>query len=210
MNARILALVLVAMTYSMTTVAALPPMPKEELEANADLIVNATVRKIDKNGEVRKDDCYHWQDYRAELTVEKVNKGDDKLTTIHVRYANHVKDVGDCVGGSTPYSMDLGAQYELYLRRADDGDYTFISYSGVNKIADKGPVAPDVPTAEDPDPEPPVEPAPPEPGVVVDPVPPPAAKGGGCGCTIEPASSSLSRFSLALLFLGLFVTRRRR
>lgn len=203
---RVLLLLTLFLAVPLEAGAAIPPMSKEELEQNADLIVEATVREIEKVGAERDDHCYTWQDYRAKLTVEKVRKGAE-VDTIHVRYKRIVKDEKDCVGGATSYALTQGAQYELYLHAWKDGDYGFLNWAGVNIIAEQGPPLP-APPAPEPEPEPTPSPSSSAPAVAV--VPKAPAKNGGCACDVDGAATTDHGRSLfaCILLLGLALARR--
>jgi hypothetical protein len=206
MTIRVLGFVLFALMCSSSALATLPPMSQAELEERSDLIVEATVRQIEKVGQGREDHCYGWQDYRATLAVNKTEKGDATLTTIHVRYADIVNNDKGCVGGSTAYSLTLGAQYHLYLKRDTDGDYIFINWAGVKQIVEKGsaPAAPATSAAA-----PPEHPKTPPPVASSDvaPVPAAPAKNGGCACNLGPSGP---RPSIMAVFLLLVALMRRR
>ena len=199
-------------TLGGTAHAALPPMSEEELTKLADLIVDATVRKVEPVGEPREDHCYTWQEHRATLAIDKTKKGDETITSVTVTYGTIVKDEKDCVGGSTSYSLDVGAQYALFLKRREGTDYRFISYSGVNQIAAQGSPAPSAAPSAAASTMPEPTPAAPVPSASLGPdvVPETPPKNGGCACEVGSTRSTTWPALGLLLVSALCFSRRRR
>ncbi len=126
-----------------------PPLSPEELADEADVVVEVTVKSVAPHGEPYEDRCYGWQRYRAQLVVDKVTKGKPG-PMITVGYADVIKNVKQCDGGQTPYSLGVGMRYQLYLAAGKGADgaavYRFINWAGVNSLPDRpakaAPVAP--------------------------------------------------------------------
>lgn len=94
-----------------------PPLPDEELRETSDLIVTGKVVSVAPHGKIHADACYRWQDYEAELAVEKREQGECGKT-VNIRYSRRVGNVDRCVGGKESYHLETGKGYRLFLQRA--------------------------------------------------------------------------------------------
>ena len=117
--------------------AKIPPMPKETLHKLADLVVEGTVLRLEKDGKPYDDHCYTWQRYRASLSAQKQLKGAAKTKVIVVAFKTRIKDEKQCDGGSTSYYLSPGVRYRLYLREITKPyrHFVFINWNGVQRLS---------------------------------------------------------------------------
>jgi len=116
----------------------IPPISEEELEKGADVIIEGRVAFLGKEGKVRFDDCYGWQAYQADISVESVHKGDvNPGKLVVVRYSKLIVDKGVCDGGGHSYSLEKAGRYRLYLHKAGTAEkphYIFYHRQCVKKL----------------------------------------------------------------------------
>ena len=201
-------LLVFVVALSSSAQALVPPMSEEELEREADLIVEVRVVKVDVAGGSYDDSCYTWQDHIATLAISKVFKGDGQLKEVTVRYGSMVENNADCDGGRTPYSMAPDERYKLHLRQVKGSRYGFINWAGVERRDGRPPP----PSAEPPTSAAPSEPKPPTvPSAPASPLPTTAPKTrGACACGLGLPRRGNTVFGVvALALLGLLYRRCR-
>ena len=128
------------MSVSITSNAKIPPLSTEELQRQADLIIEGTIHTVEKDGKVYHDSCYGWQKYKARVIVKKVFKGGPTPKIIVVSYSTRVINEKHCDGGRDSYSLAEGERYKMHLSRPKRGKYhVFFNWAGLQRLPGRGP-----------------------------------------------------------------------
>lgn len=126
-----------------TASALVPPLSEEELQEQADLIVEGKVLSTEKVGDRNSDHCYIWQNYKSEFEIQNTSKGKAETKTITISYAHQEGDVNKdmpCVGGETSYWLSPNSSYKLYLKSYtvdEKTHYRFLNWSGVKNFPEE-------------------------------------------------------------------------
>lgn len=131
----LLAAVIALVPYQAT--AKIPPLSQDELVSQADLVIEGRILSIQKKGAVTHDQCYGWQNYYAQVSLEKLIKGKPDTMEITLTYKTRVQDIKDCVGGDDSYSFTPGTRHKMHLQATIDGGktvYHFFNWAGLQDL----------------------------------------------------------------------------
>ncbi len=109
-----------------------PPIPKETVQNQADLIVEGEVgAPIECFGKIEKEKCYDRVNYKVPLKIKKVLKGKETAKKITVTFFQNDYSKTRCVGdqGAKLISGDQGIYY--LKKSASENSFTPLHWSAV-------------------------------------------------------------------------------